>query len=186
MTITPQAFAIWVTGLPASGKTAIARVLKNRLATSGFQIEVLESDVVRQVLTPEPTYSPEERAIFYRALAFCGARLAAHGVPVIFDATANRQVYRDLARSLILRFIEVAVVCPLDICRQRDYKGTYQKGLAKQSATVPGLQEPYEAPRSAEVEVDTAVLTPGQAADKVLDLLRERGYLQAVRTDLKA
>jgi adenylylsulfate kinase len=186
MTTQPQAFAIWLTGLPASGKTAIARVLKDRLAQSGFQVEVLESDSVREVLTPAPTYSPEERNMFYRALAFCGARLAAHGVPVIFDATANRQAYRDLARSLIPGFIEVAVVCPMDICRQRDYKGTYQKGLAKQSATVPGLQEPYEAPRSADVQVDTTVLTPETAADKILDVLRGRRYLRAARTDLDA
>jgi adenylylsulfate kinase len=179
----PQAFAVWLTGLPASGKSAIARELKQRLAEAGLAVEVLESDTVRRVVTPRPTYQPEERELFYRGLAFCGSRLVGHGVPVIFDATANMRSYRRLARELIPHFLEVAVLCPLLICRQRDSKGTYQAGSAGQSTTVPGLQEPYEPPLSPDVEVDTTRLTPAEAAEKVMEALRQRGYLQAARAE---
>lgn len=82
-------FAIWLTGLPASGKSTVVAALKPQLEALGLAVEVLESDAVRRALTPTPTYSQEERDLFYRALAFMGARLVAHGVTVIFDATAT-------------------------------------------------------------------------------------------------
>jgi adenylylsulfate kinase len=166
------ALAIWLTGLPASGKSTIVTALRPQLEGLGCTVEVLESDAVRRILTPVPTYSHEERDLFYRAMAFMGARLAAHGVTVIFDATANRRVYRDFARSLIPRFIEVAVECPLELAMQRDYKGTYQRGQRGESSTVPGLQEPYEAPLNPELTVDTTKLSAKDAAGKVLELVR--------------
>jgi len=172
------AFAIWLTGLPASGKSTLARELNGLLVKAGLTLEVLESDTLRRVLTPSPTYAPAERDLFYRALAFYGSRLIAHGVPVIFDATANRREYRDLARQLIPNFVEVAVVCPLEVCQQRDQKGTYRKGKAGKTSTVPGLQEPYEAPLKPEVLVDTTLLSAALAAEQIIKSLHKRGYVQ--------
>lgn len=167
-----KAFAIWLTGLPASGKSTIVAALKPQLEGLGCVVEVLESDAVRRVLTPSPTYSRAERDLFYRALAFIGARLVAHGVTVIFDATANRRAFRDFARNLIPQFIEVWVECPLELAMQRDYKGTYQRGQRGESSTVPGLQDPYEAPLSPEVRIDTAKLSAKEAAGKVVEFIR--------------
>lgn len=169
-----QAFAIWLTGLPASGKSTIVTALRPQLEALGLSVEVLESDAVRRVLTPTPTYSHAERDLFYRALAFMGARLVAHGVTVIFDATASRREYRDFARTVIPRFIEVAVVCPLETCTQRDYKGTYQRGQRGESSTVPGLQEPYEAPLNPELTIDTTQLSANDAARKILELVKAK------------
>ena len=168
--IQPQSFAIWLTGLPASGKSTIVAALVPQLESLGLPVEVLESDAVRRVLTPTPTYSQAERDLFYRALAFMGARLVAHGVTVVFDATANRRAYRDFARSSIPNFIEVAVECPLELAMQRDYKGTYRRGQEGKSSTVPGLQDPYEVPLSPEVTIDTTKLSAQEAAGKVLAL----------------
>jgi adenylylsulfate kinase len=166
-------FAIWLTGLPASGKSTIVAALVPRLEDMGCAVEVLESDAVRRVLTPIPTYSVTERELFYRALAFMGARLVAHGVTVIFDATANRRAYRDFARGLIRRFIEVAVECPLATCIRRDYKGTYQRGQRGDSSTVPGLQDPYEAPLHPDVRIDTAKVQAKEAADMIMKFVRQ-------------
>jgi adenylylsulfate kinase len=175
------AFAIWLTGLPASGKSTIAREVRAGLALAGLEAEVLESDAVRRVITPAPTYFREERDLFYRALAFCGGRLVAYGVPVIFDATANRREYRNLARNLIPHFVEVAVMCPLEVCQQRDRKGTYRKAIEGKSTTVPGLQESYDPPLSPEVTVDTSLLRPEAAAARIIEALHDRGYLAAAR-----
>jgi adenylylsulfate kinase len=169
-----KAFAIWLTGLPASGKSTIVAALKPQLEGLGCVVEVLESDAVRHTLTPVPTYSHEERDLLYRALAFMGARLVVHGVTVIFDATANRRAYRDFARSLIPCFIEVAVECPLELAMQRDYKGTYQRGRRGESSTVPGLQEPYEAPINPEVRIDTTTVKAGEAAEQIMKFIRGR------------
>jgi adenylylsulfate kinase len=170
----PQASAIWLTGLPASGKSTIVAALKPQLEALDCTVEVLESDAVRRVLTPTPTYSQAERDLFYRALAFMGAKLVSHGVTVIFDATANKRAYRDFARSLIPQFIEVAVECPLELAMQRDYKGTYQRGQRGESSTVPGLQDPYEAPLHPEVAIDTTKFSANDAARKVLEVVKEK------------
>jgi len=171
------AFAIWITGLPASGKSTIVAALTPRLEALGLRVEVLESDAVRRSLTPNPTYSHQERDLFYRALAFFGSRLVAHGITVIFDATANRREYRDLARGLIARFMEVAVECPLEVCMARDQKGTYRKALAGESTTVPGLQETYEPPPQPDVLIESATTKPEVAAEQIVSALRARGYL---------
>ena len=165
-------FAIWLTGLPASGKSTIVAALKPQLEALKLSVEVLESDAVRRTLTPTPTYSQPERDLFYRALAFMGAKLVSHGVTVIFDATANRRAYRDFARSLIPTFIEVWVECPLELAMQRDYKGTYQRGRRGESSTVPGLQDPYEAPLNPEVRIDTMKLSAKEAAETILEYVK--------------
>jgi adenylylsulfate kinase len=174
--LTPHgvAFAIWITGLPASGKSTIVSALKPQLEKLGLTVEVLESDEVRQVVTPIPTYSEAERDLFYRALAFTGQKLVAHGVTVVFDATACRRIYRDFARSVISHFIEVAVECPLTTCMERDRKGTYRKGQRGESLTVPGLQSPYEAPINPDLRIDSAATSPGDAAGRICDLVKAR------------
>lgn len=166
-------FAIWITGLPASGKSTIVSALKPQLEGLGLTVEVLESDEVRRVITPTPSYSEAERDLFYRALAFTGQKLVAHGVTVVFDATASRRVYRDFARSVIPRFIEVSVECPLAICMERDRKGTYRKGQLGESLTVPGLQSPYEPPINPEIRIDTTT-TLDAAARKIMDLVKTK------------
>jgi adenylylsulfate kinase len=172
--MTSKAFAIWITGLPASGKSTIVTALKPQLEGLGLTIEVLESDEVRRILTPTPTYSEAERDLFYRALAFTGQKLVAHGVTVVFDATASRRVYRDFARSVIPRFIEIAVECPLTICMERDRKGTYLKGQRGDSLTVPGLQSPYEAPINPDLRIDTTTTSSSDAARQICDLVKAK------------
>ncbi len=170
----PQACAIWLTGLPASGKSTIAAALTPQLKRLGYTVEVLESDAVRKVLTPTPTYSHAERDVFYRSLAFIGARLVAHGVTVVFDATANKRTYRDLARNLIPRFIEVAVECPLELCMQRDYKGTYKRGVRGESTTVPGFQDTYEAPLNPDVTIDTTKVQASDGLKRILKVVKDK------------
>lgn len=169
-----EAFAIWITGLPASGKSTIVSALKPQLEGLGLTVEVLESDEVRRIITPTPSYSEAERDLFYRALVFTGEKLLAHGVTVVFDATASRRVYRDFARSVIPRFIEVSVECPLATCMERDKKGTYRKGQSGESLTVPGLQSPYEAPTNPDLRIDSTTTTSTDAASKILDLVKAK------------
>ena len=172
----PPSFAIWITGLPASGKSTIVTALQPQLEGLGLTVEVLESDEVRRVITPTPTYSEAERDLFYRALVFTGQRLVAYGVTVIFDATASRRVYRDFAKSVIPRFIEVAVECPLTTCMERDKKGTYRKGQRGESLTVPGLQSPYEAPINPDLRIDSTTTLSGDAARRIRDLVKEKFF----------
>ena len=114
---------------------------------------MLESDVLRQIFTLHPRYDEQEREAFYRQIVYIGTLLTKHGVPVIFDATANRRRYRDQARRQIPRFLEVYVDCPLETCIARDPKGIYRKAREGEANTVPGLQSVYEPPESPDLVV---------------------------------
>lgn len=152
--------------------------MKN-LNALGMDVAVLESDELRKFLTPHPVYSEEERNTFYQAMAYVGMLLVEHGVPVIFDATANRRVYRDRARQQIAKFLEVYVDCPLAICMKRDPKEVYRKAQQGGANTVPGLQAPYEPPERPDVIVRGDRESPEAAAEDVVAALIEKRYVQA-------
>lgn len=171
------AFAVWITGRPASGKSTIAAALAAALAARNIDFEVIESDAMRRAVTPRPTFADEEREIFYAAMAVMGELLAKHGVAVIFDATAHRRAWRDRARQNIGRFAEVYVECPEDVCRARDPKGIYRKAREGLATSVPGVQVPYEPPARPEVTVQGDRMAPDDAARRVIDCLIDRGWI---------
>ena len=175
---TDEGFAIWVTGLPASGKTSVAEAIEKRLS-EWYTIKIvrLESDVLRKVLTPEPAYSQKERDWFYDVMTFLGHMLTSNGISVIFDATGNRKAHRDEARGLISKFIEVYVKCPLHICIERDPKGIYKMAQSGKAATVPGLQEDYEEPISPDIVIESDKISPQAGAEHVIAKLKEKGWV---------
>ena len=164
-----MSFAVWLTGLPACGKSAIARELLVLLHERKVDPAILESDVMRTQLTPFPRYDGADRDFFYGALADVGILLARRGRPVVFDATANRRRYRDAARAAVDRFCEVYVDTPLEVCRSRDPKGLYRSGRLADLA--------YEPPVRAELTVSGERLTPAQAAGEVVSYLQTRRWL---------
>ncbi len=171
-----EGFAVWLTGIPASGKSSITRELVKLLRARGTLVVVLESDSMRKILTPEPTYSEEERDRFYRTLAEIGRVICESGINVIFDATANKREYRDRARGMIRKFVEAYVSCPIDVCRDRDPKGIYRQAALHKTATVPGIQAVYEPPLSPEVSLDGQA-PPGNGAVFIVDTLKQLLYI---------
>jgi len=171
-------FVLWLTGLPASGKSTLARQLADALRERGHTVQILDSDALRSVLTPSPSYSAQERNWFYRVLAFIAGLLAKNGVDVLIAATANRRRHRAYARREIELFGEVFIRCSLETCIERDEKGTYDKALSGEAATVPGLQVPYEPPRDPLIVVDTESTTPRQGVREILSQLEEVSYLE--------
>jgi adenylylsulfate kinase len=159
---------VWFTGLPASGKSTLARHVQTRLRERGESACVLDSDSMRRLLAPMLGYSDDERAIFYEALAGLAAELASQGLTVLVSATAHRRTYRRRARELAPRFVEVWVATPLAECRARDDKGLYAAATLGPS-TLPGVGQPYEQPEHAEIRADGGRDT--QAIERLLDLL---------------
>jgi protein-L-isoaspartate(D-aspartate) O-methyltransferase len=176
-----MSWAVWITGLPGSGKSVIARAVAARLQADDEDVTVLELDAIRRVITPAPTYSDAEREAVYRAFVYIGACLVQAGVPVIFDATAHRRAWRDLARATIANFAEVQLHCPLDVCRQREAarpRGTAPAGIyaeaSRPGARVPGVNVEYEVARAPELTIDTVAFGVAASADAVVALIRRR------------
>jgi adenylylsulfate kinase len=168
-----RAFAVWITGLPASGKSTITQALREHLRARGIFAAVLESDALRPILLPEGGYGEEDRGEFYRRMTRLGGLLVEQKIPVIFDATANRRAYREAARREIAAFCEVYVDTPLEICMLRDPKGIYTQAGSGKASTVPGVQAPYEPPAAPDVTLQD----PADAI-RIVAKLAQRGFLQ--------
>jgi adenylylsulfate kinase len=172
----PPGFAIWLTGLPSSGKTTVAHALSDLLAERGIAVQVLDSDELRIRLTPNPQYTPQERDWFYAMVTFLAELLTANGVNCLIAATASRRAYREAARMRIDRFAEVYVDCSPEVCQGRDPKGLWQQAHTGEITALPGMGTPYEPPESPDVRVDTVGLSAEAAAQHILSQLDSKGF----------
>jgi adenylylsulfate kinase len=169
-------FAVWLTGLPSSGKSATAHELKRLLAEQAVSAQILDSDELRKRLTPRPDYSEEERKWFYATIVFLAELLTGNGVNVLIAATGSRRAYREEARIRLRRFAEVHIDCPIEECRKRDPKGLWKKAETGAIDSLPGAGMPYEAPLVPELRVDTSVMSIRDAGRHIFDGLRRRGF----------
>jgi len=149
-----NSIALWITGLPGSGKSTIADEVKKLHP----DFIMLRMDALRKIVTPEPIYSGSERDIVYRCLVYTASVLTEHGHTVIIDATGNLRKWRDLARQIIPRYAEIYLQCPVELCIEREKhrsetrgapREIYQKGEA--GWPVPGISVPYEEPSHPEL-----------------------------------
>lgn len=157
---------VWLTGLPASGKSTLTAHLAARLREARRPALILDGDEVRAALIPVPSYDPRGRDAFYRTLANLACLAATQGLIVLVPATAHRRAWRALARDHAPRFIEVHVATPLEECRRRDPRGLYSSAEA---SDVPGVGVPYEVPEAPDVVARDG--DDAAACDHVLALL---------------
>ena len=128
-----RGFVVWLTGLPASGKTTIARKLEEKLQELGWDTEVLDGDELRKGLSQDLGFSKEDRLKHGRRVAYLAKMLAKHGVAVIVSLVSPYRAMRDYARNLIEKFIEVYVKCSVETCMKRDPEGPLQKSGTRRS-----------------------------------------------------
>jgi adenylylsulfate kinase len=160
---------VWLTGLPATGKTTLARLIEGELAARGVVTLVLDSDDLREVLTPRPTYSEAERDWFYAAIGRLAELGANGGAVVLIAATGPKRSYRDRVRERVERFIEVLLICDPERLEERDPKGLYARLRRGEIANLPGRDAPYEDPRTPELVFDTARSTAAEIAGEIVE-----------------
>ena len=165
---------VWFTGLSGAGKTTICRYVQMELATRDMAVEILDGDVVRTHLCKDLGYSEADRKENIRRIAQVAKMLTHHGKIVLVAAISPYRSGRDEARSLIGNFIEVYVNAPVSVCEQRDPKGLYHKARIGMIHGFTGIDDPYEAPLSPDVECMTVEESPQQSAAKVLDAVARR------------
>jgi adenylylsulfate kinase len=170
-------FVVWLTGLPGSGKTTMAKFLEKELRSRGLVVETLDGDEVRRNLSPDLGFSKLDREVHAKRVSYVSLLLSRNGVITIVALISPFQSIRDYARNLIGRFVEVWVSCSVETCRKRDPKGLYRQAQEGKVSHFTGIQDPYEPPINPEVVIDTEHENPESCAKKIMASLKELKYL---------
>jgi adenylylsulfate kinase len=169
---------IWLTGLSGAGKTTITQALEQKLLAEGYDIEVLDGDVVRTNLTKGLGFSKADRDENIRRIGFVANLLTRHGVIVLVSAISPYREIREEVKQKIGNFVEVFVNAPLNVCEERDVKGLYQQARKGEIKVFTGIDDPYEAPLNPEVECRTDLEELEESMAKVWDKLVEMSYIE--------
>ena len=165
---------LWLTGLSGAGKSTLAVELEQALFRKGWQAYVLDGDNIRFGLSADLGFAPEDRAENIRRVGEVAALFARAGILVITAFISPYREDRDRARSVAPElFHEVYVKADLEVCETRDPKGLYKKARKGEISEFTGISAPYEAPVSAELEVDTGSLSLAESVERLL------GYVEA-------
>ena len=174
-----KGFTVWFTGLSGSGKSTIAEMLYHELRARKLKTEILDGDVVRQNLSKGLGFSKEDRDTNILRIGFVAALLTRNGVATICCPISPYKEARDTVRAEIGAFVEVYVHATVEeIAAHRDPKGLYKKALAGEITGFTGVDDPYEAPETPELVVDTLVETPEQSLRKVMDTLQRLDHIE--------
>ena len=156
---------VWFTGLPSSGKSTIAGAVEEQLVSRGRSAYLLDGDNLRHGLNGDLGFSAADRSENVRRAGHVALLLADAGVvalvSLISPYVADRERARAIHREAGLPFLEVYVNTPLEECERRDPKGLYARARAGALPGFTGVDDPYEAPRSPELE-----LTPERTLDE--------------------
>lgn len=170
-------FVVWLTGIPSSGKTTVAKELTKRYLKKGLRTETLDGDEIRRSLSKDLGFSKSDRQEHIRRVIFVSKLLARNGVAVNVALISPYREFRENAKKEINNFLEVYIKTPLEICITRDTKGLYKKALNGEITDLTGLQSPYEEPLNPDIIIDTTEETPEEAAEIIINKLEENGYI---------
>jgi sulfate adenylyltransferase len=176
-----RGLVIFFTGLSGSGKSTVARDLRDALTERGDRtVSLLDGDRVRRLLSAGLTFSRADRDLNIVRIGYVAAEVARHGgiaicAPIAPYASAREQV-REMADATG-DFLLIHVSTPLEICEGRDRKGLYAKARAGIISNFTGISDPYEEPRDADLVLDTSAMSRNDAAEAVMDMLIAGGWL---------
>jgi len=174
-----KACTIWMTGLPASGKSTLAVALEKTLWGRGVHAYVLDGDNIRHGLNKDLGFSPADRNENIRRIGEVAKLFTASGVINVTAFISPYRNDRDQARKIMEagEFLEVFVDCPVSVCEQRDPKGHYKKARAGEIGEFTGVSAPYEAPLKPEIVVHTDRQSEAECVQTIVTYLEEHGYV---------
>ena len=166
---------IWLTGLPAAGKSTLAMLVERRLFERGVQTYVLDGDNVRTRLCADLGFSAADRSENVRRVGEVSALFADAGIVAIAAFISPRRADReDARRAAGDAFQEIYVKADAALCERRDPKGHYAKARAGEIDGFTGITGEYEEPLSPDLVVDTSVLSIEDSVATILRYISER------------
>ncbi|WP_448584477.1 bifunctional sulfate adenylyltransferase/adenylylsulfate kinase [Thermocrinis sp.] len=174
-----QGFCIWLTGLPCSGKSTVAQILKALLEARGRKITLLDGDVVRTYISQGLGFSKEDRIKNILRVGFIASEIVKHDGVVICALVSPYKMARQEVRSMMEegKFIEVYVNATIEVCEMRDVKGYYKMAKEGLIKGFTGVDDPYEPPDKPEIEINTTKLSPEESAREIIKYLERQGFL---------
>jgi len=172
-----KGFVLWFTGLSGSGKSTLANKVYEELKVNGTKIEKLDGDVVRENLTRDLGFSPEDRDENIRRIGFVSNLLSRNGVAVLASFISPYARQREDLRERLENYIEVFVNAPLEVCEARDTKGLYKKARAGKIPLFTGISDPYEAPINPDIELRTDKLSPDECTAQIISYLKNKKFI---------
>jgi len=172
---------IWFTGLSGAGKTTIAFALESYLVARGIPAYGLDGDNVRTGLNKNLGFAPEDREENIRRVGEVAKLFADSGVVALCSFVSpyrkDRELGRELHRSVGLPFFEIHVATSLAECEKRDVKGLYKKARAGIIKGFTGIDQPYELPENPEVRIETEGRAVEDCVQQIVELLQAEGIL---------
>jgi sulfate adenylyltransferase len=176
-----RGLVLFLTGLSGSGKSTIARDLRDVLSERGDRrVSLLDGDLVRSLLSAGLTFSRADRDLNITRIGFVAAEIARHGGIAICAPIAPFAGARARVREMVSEvgdFLLIWVATPVEVCEARDRKGLYAKARAGLIGQFTGVSDPYEEPADADLVIDTSLLTEQEAVAAILRLLATGGWL---------
>ncbi|MTI84025.1 MAG: adenylyl-sulfate kinase [Firmicutes bacterium] len=164
---------LWITGLPASGKTTIANTLEYRLHQMGIHTYLLDGDNIRHGLNRDLYFSESDRRENIRRIAEVARLFVEAGIVVITAFISPYRSDRAFARQLVEHgeFIEIYAKCPVFQCEKRDPKGLYKQAREGKLKQFTGLTAPYEEPYKPELVIETNKLRVEESINHIIKYL---------------
>jgi len=180
-----QGLTVFFTGLSISGKSTIAHVLLTKFEEIGGRpVTLLDGHVVRKHLSSELGFSKEHRDLNIRRVGYVASEITKNRGIAICAPIAPYDSTRKEVRAMIEPvggFIMVYLSTPIEVCEERDRKGVYAKARAGILKDFTGISDPYEPPTDAEVVINTAELSPEEAAQEIILHLEREGFIGVSR-----
>jgi bifunctional enzyme CysN/CysC len=167
-------------GRSGAGKSTIANLVEKRLQVLGLHTYLLDGDNVRHGLNRDLGFTAADRVENIRRVAEVAKLMLDAGLIVLVSFISPFRSERHMARDMVDagEFVEIFVDTPLSVAEGRDRKGLYREARAGRLKNFTGIDSPYEAPITPEIHIDTTKMTPEQAADLIVERLRDRGLIK--------
>jgi adenylyl-sulfate kinase len=170
-----KAKSIWFNGLSGAGKSTLANRLYELLKQTNNKVIMLDGDIVRSGINRDLGFSMPDRKENIRRVAEINKLFLTEGFTIINSFIAPTEEIRQVAKEIILaeNTVEISLITPLAVCKQRDPKGLYklaEQGLIKEMT---GMGSVYEYCINPDIEFDTSLLSIEDCLHEILYFLQK-------------
>jgi adenylylsulfate kinase len=167
-----EPFNLWFTGLPLSGKTTIADRVYEELKKLDIPLERLDAKDIRDVV-PDIGFSRDGRNRHMKRIGHLIKTLQNNSISTVASFVSPYKESRKAIREMVKNNVVVYVKADIESCKERDYKGVYEKALKGELQNFSGVNDVYEEPQHAELVIDTDKLSVEEATEMIVKYIKK-------------